>query len=85
MSTFMRRGRLTIFAEILKTTKDSARGKKKIDIMRSVNLNHPQVNKYLHLLLINGLLSLNSEHRYKITKKGLEIIKTLESLNLSLK
>lgn len=69
MSTFARRDRLTILAEILKTTKESKRGKEKTDIMRGANLNCHQADKYLHLLLINGLLHLDSEDRHKTTKK----------------
>lgn len=85
MSTFRHRDRMTIFAEILKTTKESRNGKKKTNIMRSANLNYHQANKYLHLLLVNGLLCLDSDDRYKPTKKGLEFVTNLESLNLRLK
>lgn len=81
MSTFRHRSRLTIFADILKTTKESREGKNKTDIMLSANLNSSQANKYLDLLLINGFLRLDTKDRYKITKKGLEFIRTLESLN----
>lgn len=84
MSIFKYRGRLTIIAEILKTTKESERGKKKTNIMHSVKLTYPQANEYLNLLLTNGLLSLDSQRRYKITKKGLELMETLESINLKL-
>lgn len=85
MSIFRHRDRLTVFAEILKTTNEFKKGKKKTDIVRSVNLNYPQASRYLNLLLINGFLWLDSEDRYKPTKKGLELIRTLESLNLKLK
>lgn len=82
MSTFKHRDRLTIFAKILIATKDSERGKKKTSIMRIVNLNYPQANRYLHLLLTNGLLQVDGEGRYRPTKKGLDFIEKLESLNL---
>ena len=85
MSTFTHRDRLTILAEILKTINESKKGKSKTNIMQSANLNYHQANKYLRLLLINRLLYLNSEDRYKPTKKGLELIRTLESQNLTLK
>jgi predicted transcriptional regulator len=85
MPTFKHRARLTVFAEILKVTRESSDGRKKTDIMRSVNLNHPQADKYLNLLLTNNLLCLDNEDRYKPTKKGLKLVKTLESLNLRLK
>ena len=85
MSTFRYRARLAIFAEILKMTKESKKGKKKADIVRSVNLSYPQANKVLNLLLTNGLLRLDNENTYKPTKKGLKLIRTFESLNLVLK
>ena len=53
---------MTIFAEILKTTKESRRGKKKTVIMQSVNLNYHQANRYLHWLLTNGLLHIDGEN-----------------------
>ena len=84
MTTFRHRGRVTIFAEILKATGESERGKKKTDIMYGVNLNYFQASKYLRLLLINGLLCLDAENRYRLTKRGLEIIKKLEFLSLRL-
>ena len=85
MSTFTRRDRLTIFAEILKTTEKSSKGENKTNIMRSVHLSYPQTKKYLNLLLINGLLRIDSDDRYKPTKRGLEFIRTLESKNLRLR
>lgn len=85
MSTFEYRDRLTIITEILKTTNQSTSGKKKTDITRSANLSYPQGNKYLHLLLTNGLLRHNSGDRYTVTQKGFELVRTFESLNLKLK
>jgi len=85
MVTFRHRDRMAIFTEILRTTRDSREGKKKTNIMQSVHLNHPQANKYLNLLLTKDLICLDSEDRYKPTKKGLELIKNLESLDLSVK
>jgi len=72
---------MTIITEILKWTKESKEGIRKTNIMWNVNLNYPQVNRYLRFLLTNGYLCLDSEDRYKITEKGLEFMKTLESLN----
>jgi len=85
MSTFTRRDRLAIFAEILETTGGSRDGENKTKIMRSVHLSYPQVKRYLNLLLINGLLHRDSDDRYKPTKKGLEFIRTLKSHNPDLK
>jgi predicted transcriptional regulator len=84
MPIFRHRDRTTILAEILKTTKESERGKTKTNIVQSVNLNYHQVNKYLQLLLVNGLLYKEKDDRYKPTKRGLEIMKNLERLNLRL-
>jgi len=85
MSTFTRRDRLTIFAEILKTTEGSSNGENKTNIMRSVHLSYPQAIRYLNLLLINDLLRRDSDDRYKPTKKGLDFIRTLKSHNLDSK
>ena len=84
MPKFRHRDRITIFTEILKAAKESERGKRKTNIMRSVNLNYHQANKYLQLLLVNGLLYKEKDDKYKPTKKGLEIMKKLEHLNLGL-
>jgi len=85
MSTFRHRARLAIFAEILKATKESRKGKKKVDIVRIVNLSYPQADKFLNLLLANGLLRVDSENTYKPTEKGLKLIRAFESLNLKLR
>ena len=84
MPTFKHRDRLTILAEILKTTSESKEGKTKIDIIKSANLSYAQANKFLSFLLTGGFLRLDTESRYKPTKKGLEFAKNLESLNLRL-
>ena len=85
MSTFRHRARLAIFAEILKATKESKRGKKKADIARIANLSYPQASKFLNLLLANGLLRIDKENMYKPTEKGLKLVRAFESLNLKLK
>ncbi|NIU80946.1 transcriptional regulator [Candidatus Bathyarchaeota archaeon] len=81
----MHRSRLTILVDVLKTTMKSKKGKKKTGIMQDANLNSRQATKYLHLLLANGLLNPDSKERYRPTQKGLELVHTLEALNLKLR
>ncbi len=85
MSTFGKRDRVTIIRDILETAKKSKVGKKKTQIIQSANLNYYQVNKYMHLLLLNGFVFMDGNDRYRITNKGLQFVKTLESLNITLK
>jgi len=85
LSTFEKRDRVTIFMDILKSTRDSRKGKKKTQIIQSANLSHYQANKYLHLLLVNGLLFVDGEDRYRVTDRGAHFVKTLEALHLTLK
>ena len=82
---FGKRDKVTIMIDILKTAKDSREGKRKTQIIQSANLNYYQVNKYLHLLMINGFILIDGANRYRVTDRGLRFVKTLESLNLTLK
>lgn len=84
MPVFKHRDRLTIFAEILKTTSESKRGSTKRDIVKNVNLSYAQANKFLSLLLTERLLCLSMETRYKPTEKGLRLMNSLKSLNLGM-
>jgi len=84
MPIFKQRDRFTVFAEILKTTSKSKEGRTKTDIVKSANLSYAQANKFLSFLLTEGLLRLNMKNRYKPTKKGLEFMNNLKSLNLGL-
>jgi len=52
-------------------------------IMQSCNLNTPTAKKYLDLLLLKNMLSLNEEH-YKITKDGWEYLELIEEAYLKL-
>jgi len=52
-------------------------------IMQSCNLNTPTAKKYLDLLLLKNMISLNEEH-YKITKDGWEYLELIEEAYLKL-
>lgn len=85
VSGFKHRSRVTIIKDILRSTHGSRRGSKKTQIMQSANLNYYQANKYLRLLMINGLLHVDNEDRYRVTDRGLEFVEILESLHLELR
>ena len=82
MPIFKQRNRLTIFAEILKTTSESVESITKTDIVKSVNLSYAQADKFLSILLTEELLCLDMENKYELTKKGLEFVKNIKSMNL---
>ena len=84
ISDFKHRSRVAIIQDILKSTWRSKKGTKKTRIMQSANLNYYQINKYLHLLMVNGLLNIDNEDRYRITERGFEFVRILESLHLEL-
>ena len=75
----MRRGRFEIIGEILSLAQDGAR---KTTIVYRANLNFNVVNRYLDLLIQEGLISLahSSERKYKTTAKGLEFLKVYKNL-----
>jgi predicted transcriptional regulator len=85
MLGFKHRSRVIIIKDILKSTWSSKEGSKKTQIMQSANLNYHQVNKYLRLLMVNDLLYVDNEDRYRITDRGLEFVKLLDSLHLKLR
>ena len=85
MSTFGKRDRVTIIMDILKSARGSREGKRKTQILQSANLNYRQVNKYLYLLLANGFVFVDGENRIRITNKGIQFVKTLESLQITLR
>lgn len=84
MSDFKHRSRVTIIEDILRSAWGSRGGSRKTQIMQTANLNYYQANKYLRLLMVNGLLHVDNEDRYRITNRGLEFVKILESLHLKL-
>ena len=83
-----RRDRLNIMAEIMEATK---RNQLKTRIMYKANLSFDQVNKYLELLLLRGFIKAGDPirdqelARYKLTKRGLEILKVFETRHLILR
>jgi len=52
-------------------------------IMQSCNLNTPTAKKYLDLLALKNMLSMNGEN-YKTTKDGLKYLDLIEEIYLAL-
>lgn len=80
-----RRDRHDIVAEILKTARG---GKIKTHIMYKAKLSYSQINEYLNLLITKGFLENTTMQRkrqvitvYKTTKKGIEFLDHLESMD----
>lgn len=84
MSSFGKRDRVTILKDILEAARRSKEGRRKTQLIQTANLNHNQVTKYLNLLLVNGLV-ISCDDKYRITERGLHFVKTLESLNITLR
>ncbi|MDH5753906.1 MAG: winged helix-turn-helix domain-containing protein [Candidatus Bathyarchaeota archaeon] len=53
------------------------------NIMQSCNLNTPTAKKYLDLLVLKQMLSMNGEH-YKTTKEGLKYLELIKEAYLRL-
>lgn len=53
------------------------------NIMQSCNLNTPTAKKYIDLLVLRHMLSMNGEN-YKTTKEGLEYLELIEEVYLRL-
>ncbi len=84
-ATNKRRDRHDIVAEILKTARG---GKIKTHIMYKAKLSYSQINEYLNLLIKKGFLENMAIKRkrqiitmYKTTKKGIEFLDHIESIN----
>jgi len=73
-SAFKYRDRISIIADILSSLIRNPQGKRKSNIMQSAGLNSPMINKYLDLLLLNGLVKVEDECIYKPTAKGLKFL-----------
>lgn len=67
------RGKFEIIGKILSLATDEVG---KTTILYGANLNFERVNKYLNLLLREGLISAigSSSPKYKTTEKGLELL-----------
>jgi len=90
LSRFKYRDRATIIGDILGTIYHDPRGKTKTGIMRSSNLNFNQANKYLDFLMLCDMVKatdpLRSQEaaRYKLTEKGLHLLKNFDMWHLVL-
>jgi predicted transcriptional regulator len=79
--SFKYRDRASIIGDILSAINSDPKGKTKTSIMRGANLNLEQVNRYLQLLMLSGLIKaeepLTSQElaRYRLTKKGLSVLR----------
>jgi len=79
VSRLMKRNHFEIIAEILETAKDGA---KKTRIMYGCNLSYHQTKKLLNHLLETGLLAVGNS--YHTTEKGLQFLRTYQTLELLL-
>ena len=61
------RGRLQIIADILSVVRDGA---KKTHVMYQANLSYTLLSRYLTEVLDAGLVSLDNEDRYRLTRRG---------------
>jgi len=75
--TFKHRDRATIIADILGSLVRRPSGVRKSNIKQSANLSTYMLNKYLDLLLLNGLVKVEDEGIYKTTTKGLKLLQNL--------
>jgi predicted transcriptional regulator len=75
----LRRGKFEIIGEILSLTTEPST---KTSVVYRANLNFNIVNRYLDLLLQNGLVGVNkgSSKKYIITEKGLEFLNAYRNL-----
>ena len=74
----MRRGRFEIIGEILSLAKGGAR---KTSIVYRANLNFNVVNKYLKLLVQEGLISPGEDSgKLKTTRKGLLFLEAYKNM-----
>ena len=76
-----RRSNIEIIAEMLRCGENGAG---KTEIMYSVNMSYAQLQKYLKYLLTNDLVTKvevgNPCVRYHVTKKGSELLESIESV-----
>jgi len=77
-----RRSRVDIVGDILSLARKS-KGVRITEVIYGANLNYGLANRYLDMLLKDGLLSGDEQGgatTYKITDKGLEVLKAYRSL-----
>ena len=78
----MRRGRFEIIGEILSLTADGDDGAVKTSIVYRANLNFNIANRYLSMLLQEGLVRVvdGPTMKYKITGRGLRFLDMYKNL-----
>jgi len=76
-----RRSNIEIIAEMLKVGENGAG---KIELMYTVNMSYAQLQKYLKFLLNNELIHKvevgNPCVRYHVTRKGTDLLKSIETV-----
>ena len=82
LNMFKYRDRTMIMADILKTVKNSKRGRRKTQIMQAAKLNYVQTKKYLNYLMNYGFLVVTAKETYIITEKGAKFLQLLEMQKL---
>lgn len=79
-----KRARLEIVCDILFFVKSELGGAKSTHILYKANLSPKLLNKYLRMLIRDNLIKKieeNNKIRYGITKKGLEFLNKVKSLD----
>ena len=78
----MRRGRFEIIGEILTLTADGAGGAVKTSIVYRANLNFNIANRYLNMLLREGLIRVvdGPTMKYRISERGLKFLDMYKNL-----
>jgi predicted transcriptional regulator len=78
----LRRGRFEIIGEILNLTADGGNGAVKTSIVYRANLNFNIANRYLNMLLQEGLVRVvdGPTMKYRITERGLKFLEMYEDM-----
>ena len=78
----MRRGRFEIIGEILNLAADGGNGAVTTSIVYQANLNFNIANRYLNMLLQEGLVRVvdGPTMKYRITERGLKFLEMYEDL-----
>lgn len=91
LSVFKYRSKVEILSDILETLKEDPKPKTKSQIIQSANLNTPQANKYINMLMVCDLIRaepISYGKRkltyYSLTHHGSEFLETLQKLQFSI-
>lgn len=79
----LRRGKIQIYADILRSVKNSGGRIKKTHIVYKANLTHSRLNDYLEVLLEKGFIieeKIASGLFYAITNKGMKYLEDVNKL-----